>query len=606
MPPTLDLSRTSHSKMIISPPRINLRRAASYNSHDRGPLSSTSSRFNFNHLVFSPPPSPGLPSLSPPPRNPSRGLVGLVRPRRLVRYTVRFIGAALVLYAAASVLGLVLGATQETRGLEILGPEDLPMYPTPILASDKWGRARWTVSIPQSYSFPLTMNLYSELCTKCRDTAARVDALRSRNHALQQAYMGFVSDSADHDFVDVREAEKAGYLPKSASKDRKASKGELAEKPVCEKSLTFVLETTDAGIGNTLLMLWTAYGIAEKEGRAFFIDDSRWAYGKYADIFQPLPSPDCAAAPRHERLPCPPQARHLVVSAATAEVLFGRTTPKSDLSAESLGPSARKAAFALARAGHDTLFRLIKEDADYVDARARELMAKRIVPKTKGKQNGIAIGVHVRRGDRHPLEYQYRDSYIPLNIYTEAAQNIIDDRFNHTGPYGAEDTAAKEHSLVILASDDPMVHESTEFAGASSAQERIRLASKKEIQDTNTDRHIMRKFTDDTFGWEGGFFAPMFWHLGHADPADSAASRSPASRRSAVPSADTMRLRSLVGRAYMMDMAVLADASDAIVCTVSAAGCRMLAVMMGSESAFEKKNWVNIDGGYEWSGVLSR
>jgi hypothetical protein len=27
-----------------------------------------------------------------------------------------------------------------------------------------------------------------------------------------------------------------------------------------------------------LMMLWTAYGLAQKEGREFFVDDSRW-YG---------------------------------------------------------------------------------------------------------------------------------------------------------------------------------------------------------------------------------------------------------------------------------------------------------------------------------------
>jgi hypothetical protein len=50
----------------------------------------------------------------------------------------------------------------------------------------------------------------------------------------------------------------------------------LIESDVCEKSLTFVMETHDAGLGKTLMMLWTAYGLAQKEGRAFFVDDSRW------------------------------------------------------------------------------------------------------------------------------------------------------------------------------------------------------------------------------------------------------------------------------------------------------------------------------------------
>lgn len=71
----------------------------------------------------------------------------------------------------------------------------------------------------------------------------------------------------------------------------------------------------------------------------------------------------------------------------------------------------------------------------------------------------------------------------------------------------------------------------------------------------------------------------------------------------APPSEQTLRLRSLIGRAYMMDLAVLAGASDQIVCAVSAMGCRLLAVMMGWEDGIEKAGWVNVDGSYGWTGI---
>lgn len=106
----------------------------------------------------------------------------------------------------------------------------------------------------------------------------------------------------------------------------------------------------------------------------------------------------------------------------------------------------------------------------------------------------------------------------------------------------------------------------------------------------------MRKFVDENFGWEGGFFAPMFWNLGLGSSGSGKSSSS-----APLPSDETIRLRSLIGRAYMMDLAVLAEASDVVVCTVSAAGCRLLAVMMGWENAVEKGNWVNIDGRYAWT-----
>jgi hypothetical protein len=407
----------------------------------------------------------------------------------------------------------------------------------------------------------------------------------------------------------VQEAEKAGYLPSGRGSPRNPASGLGADKPVCKKSLTFVLESEDAGLGKTLMMLWTAYGLAETEGRAFFIDDTRWAYGKYTSIFQPPPPPlpECSAPPTREILPCPRQARHLVVSAATIDELFSSVVRGLDTPSESVDRAQQKTQFDLARKGYEALFQLNADDAHYVDTRVRELMAKRTVPKSRGQRNGLAVGIHVRRGDRHPFEYQYRHSYMPLNLYGDTAREIIDSKFNHSGPFGGEDKAAKGQSFVMLASDDPMVYESAELAGARRAQERIKLASKQTIQQAQPDKSVMHKFVDETFGWEGGFFAAMFWNLGvstaHAGNNNHPGGDTTAPSSSSSSAAETLRLRSLVGRAYMMDLAVLADASDVIVCTVSAVGCRLLAVMMGWESAIEQGNWVNIDGGYGWMGL---
>lgn len=620
MPPTLDLNRTSHAKVVISPPRINLRRAASYNNNDRGPLSSTSSRFNFNHLVFSPPPSPGLPSLSPPAKRPKRGLLGTIRPLRVVRYAIRLSSIVVVFYVSLFVLTWLFGEpvpeppkpakpaepakpAPPPDQVEMVSQKEVPGFPTPIVITDHRGRAKWTVSIPPGSAFPLGMDEYADMCAKCRQVAARAQQLRSEGRGLQQFSLGFGSDSPDHDFIDVREAEEAGYLPgpsadgKRDGEDRTGESG--AEKPVCKKSLTYVLESNDAGLGKTLMMMWIAYGLAQKEGRAFFIDDTRWAYGKYTGIFQPPPQPECSAPPSHEILPCPRQARHLMTSAATMDELFGSLTERAGSSSESQARALRKTQFRLARRGYEALFRLNEQDSDYVDARVRELTARKIIPRSKGQRAGMAVGIHVRRGDRHPLEFQYRDSYLPLNMFSDAARELIDAKFNHTGPFGGEDKEAKERSIVVVASDDPTVYDSRELAGATRAQERIKLASKPNMPKASPDRSVMHKFVDEAFGWEGGFFAAMFWNLG----VPKAHATAPPGGGDDPPSAETLRLRSLVGRAYMMDLTVLADVSDVVVCTVSAVGCRLLAVMMGWESAMEEGNWVNLDGGYGWLGL---
>jgi len=36
------------------------------------------------------------------------------------------------------------------------------------------------------------------------------------------------------------------------------------------------METSDAGSENSLMGLWMSYGLAQKEDRAFFVDDTRW------------------------------------------------------------------------------------------------------------------------------------------------------------------------------------------------------------------------------------------------------------------------------------------------------------------------------------------
>ncbi|KAK4451747.1 hypothetical protein QBC34DRAFT_52637 [Podospora aff. communis PSN243] len=589
MPPVLDLSRTAHSKMIVSPPRINLRKAASYN-HDRGPLSSTSSRFNFNHLVFSPPPSPVLPSLSPPPKKSPKGFAGFARPSRIIRYTlfllVGLVGFTVVKYLFGLVSLVlnnnskrpgVLWSEYTSSGYKAMEREDLPKTITPMMFLDRNGKRAWTVFVPGGRKSPPSAHELSMACAKCSHS------LGGGNHGAH---------FRDHEFIDVREAQEGGYLS-GITKEQLGDDVAAKLLPPCEKSLTLVLDSTSAGLGNTLMMLWTAYGVAKDEGRAFFIDDSQWAYGKYSDMFQPLPDPLCAPPPRREMIPCPRQARHLIASSASNVGVFStvRTSTRNPSS------STLRNSFELARVGHDALFHLTADDASYVDQRTRELLARRIPPKTKGMSPGLAVGVHIRRGDLHPFELQYQYNYIPLQIYADAARSLIDTTLS-----GPSAPVAKKHSFTILASDDPTVYDAAELPNSIPAQDRIKLASKQPKEVAPPDRKFMRKFVDENVGWEGGFYTTMFWNLGSPNQDLKTGAWSHGTPRTNPPK-ETLRLRSLVGRAYLMDLAVLADASDHIVCAASAAGCRLLAVMMGWEEAMEKGRWVNIDKGASWGGI---
>lgn len=616
MPTPLDLSHSTHAKMMVAPPRLNLRRAASYTAfqNERIPLSATSSRFNFNHLLFSPPPSPGLPALVPRPRKSPIA----PRPSRVFRVIVWVTGLVLFLLFARTVVrkngGMAMvgwDIGRSSGNYEMVGQYELPEFPTPIAVTDRGGRSKWTVSIPPTSNFPLTVKEYSEMCAHCREVATHVRELRGQSPSSQQAQL----DSyyyKDPYFVDVREAEKGGLLPGTEGNALQTSaraqgghfvgvqKKNLVGKQVCKTSLTFVLESPEAGIGPTLMMLWMAYGLAQKEQRAFFIEDSRWAYGEYMDIFKAPPVPDCKPPPRHEMLPCPHNARHLVVSVATAPSTFGNSF-NAEYEHHGVDTVDReRPVYDLARIGYEALFRLNDEDRSYVTSRIQELKGKARVSNA-GNSDGTIIGVHVRHGDQHPFEYQYAATYMPLNLYAERTRQVLEDFYNASGPGGGEDVLAKQHSFVVLASDDPDVYEADEFSGSLRAQERIKLASVAHIKEVNPDPTTMHKYVEETFGWEGGFFGTMFWNLGRSSQNNGNAGNAP--RTAVGASAETTRLRSLIGRAYMMDLAVLGQGSDLVVCTISAMGCRLMAVIMGWEKAMESGSWINIDGGYQWTGV---
>lgn len=218
--------------------------------------------------------------------------------------------------------------------------------------------------------------------------------------------------------------------------------------------------------------------------------------------------------------------------------------------------------------------------------------------------------MHVRHGDQHPWEYQYQWSYTPLGKYVDAARGMMKELSRRKGN-GTTDQAEVGKGRIVLASDDPDVYTSDEFTGALHAQDQIVMASKKQLdaqQKTLKSPSVYRKFTEENLGWEGGFFRRVFWGLGH--PARSARRslqvpatvRAAAVRGYAPPGELALQLRGLIARAYLLDLSVLGKA-DGVVCGVSSATCRALAVMMGWEAAMGKRRWRNVDGNFAWRGL---
>lgn len=445
---------------------------------------------------------------------------------------------------------------------ELVAGNDLPGEPTAFMV-DVEETSKWTISIPHNYSFPLEPRVYHDICSNgagFQSTLAPKARYLHARHWIRKGAGKYYDN--DEKFLDIDEAENAGVLPKP--KREKMSH-------VCPTSLTFVLESDEASFGKTLLHLWMSYGLAKREGRAFFIDDSRWAWGKYTSYFSPAPKPRCRRPPAHHVVPCPHSAKHLVVSAATAPWTFGPLFHKEFF-------QAKKAPriFDLLRTGYENLFKLKGEDSLYATARIAKLREE------SAMNDSLMIGMQIRRGDQHPLEYQYSKDYLPLERYGEGALELF---------------GGKKASSVILASDDPEIVNSPELQQSipmlelQRAQERIQLATKTTLDQTSPVEDLREpgsayvKHIDENSGWEGGFYSRLFYSLGGA-------------REGHVPE-QALKLRELVGRAYLLDLAVLSE-SDGVVCAVSSATCRALGVLMGSEKVKEGR-WMNVDDGRAWS-----
>ena len=484
------------------------------------------------------------------------------------------------------------------KSYELVEDDALPKYPSPIIVTNRRGRAKWTVSIPPGLPFPLPPTDYADICAQAQDISRHVEDLkyhREGDHAIVHAahYAYYYNDPH---YMDVGQAEAHGLLA-SPSQSHKSE-----AKKICEKSLTYVLDSSNAGFGRALLGLWLAYGLAKAESRAFFLDDTKFPYGRYSTFFTPPPLPDCAPPPETQRVPCPHQARHLVVSAATTQYTFGHAFNDAYEDGHKMGAFRQKEIFQMMRTGYEALFHLTDDDKKYLQEWMTSLNGK------SRERGGLQVGIHIRHGDRHPYEFQYQKSYIPLPNYIETAQQILEDS---TGSE-EERNATALRSRLLIASDDPDVYESPELegVGAMRAQMRLSLASQRTAPDESGQ-----------MVWEGGFFRNVFWSLGlspeeeipriqespRPSKRDVGTAKKAHGSNSMVqmynnPTADALRLREFVGRAYLLDLSVLGQA-DRVICTVSSSTCRVLAIMMGWDRAMEKKEWTNVDGDFEWRSI---
>ncbi|KAI4728948.1 hypothetical protein E4T49_03357 [Aureobasidium sp. EXF-10728] len=484
------------------------------------------------------------------------------------------------------------------KQIDLINGASIPDHPIPVIFQDQYGQPRWTVSIPPSFGFPLEHHEYAKICSTSEGVRASVEAMtgrasrihgKSRPHFWKRPYY-----AADETFMPVDEAEAMNLLPAMPEGQKHISvlghvNGSSSHLPVCQSSLTFIMETSEAGFGNTLLALWLSYGMAKKEGRTFFIDDSNWSYGRYTTYFKQPPQSACAPPPANQVLPCPHSARHLVVSAATLPWTFGSAFKAEYQQSLKHGFKKNRPIYDLVRQGYQDLFNLQGEDGSFLTHKLTVMRAAASASQTP------LIGMHIRRGDLHPFEVEYSHDYLPFERYTSAASEL----FASMSP----NKSSMEPTALLLASDDPDILSSHDLVNTlpshlavSRPQERIVLASKKTLEPAVPIRKpgsAYVKHVDENSGWEGGFYASLFFSLGKGHPSASKQGMGDEMQKA------VLKLRELVGRAYLLDLAVVGHA-DGAVCASSSAGCRIIGVMMGADKV-NNGQWRNVDGKRVWS-----
>lgn len=273
-------------------PNLSIQSTAAYSQLSPPPQSATSGAF-LSPTVASrrgllagrtPPASPSLPSLIP---RHGKKPTQQNHSRLVKRILISCCGIAIVIWLVLRQLYTESQQTvtygDEAEEWEMVGGTQLPKEPMAVAVQDTKGKMRWTVSIPSNLEFPLRAAQYSDICQQAMElsTSVRQEAQGASNIAKRM--LGY--NQEDKFYIDPQDAEQQALLPPAKDKGRPRSFVEdeaiadgfsTAGQRVCERSLTYVMDTDEAGFGNTLMRLWMAYGLAKAENRTFFIDDSRW------------------------------------------------------------------------------------------------------------------------------------------------------------------------------------------------------------------------------------------------------------------------------------------------------------------------------------------
>jgi len=197
--------------------------------------------------------------------------------------------------------------------------------------------------------------------------------------------------------------------------------------------------------------------------------------------------------------------------------------------------------FALARSGYEALFRLRLSAAD---EEAVEVRKKQLEKEADGDKEVLAM--QIRRGDGKDKAFEWRETgHVPVSHYANLMSSAI--------------AAAGGNTTVLLSSDDPEIYSLPEFADYTPAQL------------VPSPRSLL----------SGGWTRQAF-------------ENARASGSSVVVD---------LAREYFRDAKILGETTGKLFCGGNGNTCRVLAVVMGWQTAVEEEGWINVDDGRGWFGV---
>ncbi|KAF3936031.1 hypothetical protein ABW19_dt0209766 [Dactylella cylindrospora] len=266
----------------------------------------------------------------------------------------------------------------------------------------------FTVSMPQDEAaYPLPGEMYAGLC---RDVEMKsMMTFEKRVGRKMQAHRGYC-------------APDEGYL--GLEGERKKESGDRGESVVgdlengeCEMTLTYVVdddEGREAGVGAVVLGMWMAYGLAQMEGREFFVEGGNWVYGDIRNYFNIPPSlTNCTPPPMSRRLPCPRNTAHKLITPSTYKDAFGHTFEDEFEDPRKMQVMRQKPIYQFLRTGYEAIS-LSSDLQNSITERVKSIGV------TNEKD---VVAVQIRRGDRLAKEWRWHKGYIPVDRFMKVSKN---------------------------------------------------------------------------------------------------------------------------------------------------------------------------------------